>query len=73
VGELLFAVVSGEAQVEGGVEPAALLRVPALRSGWKGGVPPVGQGPALGPVMIWKAEVVVVGVPPEEGVRTALA
>ncbi len=59
--------------LNGEKRPAALLIEPASRPGWKGGVPPAGQGPELGPEMIVNAEVVVIGLVPYRGVRTAVA
>ena len=47
--------------------PAALLMLPAVRPGWKGGRSPLGQGWDSGPLMIWKAEEVWTGAPPAQG------
>src|ERR1700760_3739268 len=55
--------------------PAALLMLPAVRPGRKGGSPPPGQGPPLGPPSIWKEAVLSIGVAPgaaEKGVNWAL-
>ncbi len=61
------ASVLNSLRLKGEKLPARLLIVPAIRPGLKGGRPPLGQGPAFGPLMIWKAEVVVTGGAPDHG------
>jgi hypothetical protein len=61
--------------LKGEKRPAALLMLPAIRPGLKGGRPPEGQAPPSGPLSIWKEPVVSIAsasLEAENGVNLAV-